>query len=89
MGEVGGGGGGGLKFKILETKNYESKLEFPWGEGGAKQKNFSWWGGGGGMDIFWNCTIYQTMKEFCYLIKSRVTQQLATKLTTREKEFLQ
>jgi len=32
---------------------YEAKLEFPGGCGGAKQKTFRW----GSMDIFWNYTI--------------------------------
>ena len=34
---LGGGGGGVLKAKCLEAM-YENKLEFPGGEGGAKQK---------------------------------------------------
>ena len=47
----GKGGGGVLKLKIFEAK-YEAKLEFPGGEGGAKQKTFC----GGSMDISWNYT---------------------------------
>ena len=49
-------GRGVLKVKLLEAK-YEAKLEFPWGMVGEKQKP-SMGGGGGGMDIFWNCTNY-------------------------------
>ena len=53
----GGGGGKVLKAKILEAK-YEAELEFPGGSGGCETKTFRPWGGGGGcMDIFWNCTI--------------------------------
>ena len=40
-------GRGVLKVKILEAI-YETKLEFPGGMGGAKQKNLLW----GSMDIF-------------------------------------
>ena len=36
-----GGGEGGLKAKLLEGQ-YEAKLEFPGGCGGAKQKNLLW-----------------------------------------------
>ena len=46
-------GRGGLKAKLLEGQ-YEAKLEFPGGCGGAKQKTF----GGGSMDIFWNYTLH-------------------------------
>ena len=46
------GGRGDLKAKLLEGQ-YEAKLEFPGGCGGAKQKTFC----GGSMDIFWNYTI--------------------------------
>ena len=45
-------GRGDLKAKLLEGQ-YEAKLEFPGGCGGAKQKTFR----GGSMDIFWNYTI--------------------------------
>ena len=41
-------GRGVLKTKLLEGK-YETKLEFPGGCGGAKQKTFH---GGGSMDFF-------------------------------------
>ena len=58
--------GGVLKVKILEAK-YEAELEFPGGGGvgDAKQKPFN--GGGGGMDIFWNCTLIN--KYFYFLVK--------------------
>ena len=42
-----------LKAKLLEGQ-YEAKLEFPGGCGGAKQKTFR----GGSMDIFWNYTMH-------------------------------
>jgi len=45
-------GRGDLKAKLLEGQ-YEAKLEFPGGCGGAKQKTFH---GGGSMDIPWNYT---------------------------------
>jgi len=45
-------GRGDLKAKLLEGQ-YEAKLEFPGGCGGAKQKAFR----GGSMDIFWNYTM--------------------------------
>ena len=47
-------GRGVLKVKILEAI-YETKLEFPGGREGAKQKTLC----GGSMDIFWNCTFLQ------------------------------
>ena len=47
-------GTGVLKAKVLEAKYEPSKLEFPGGRGGAKQKTFC----GGSMDIFWNCTFF-------------------------------
>jgi len=50
--EIPRGMGGGLKAKLLEGQ-YEAKLEFPGGCGGAKQKNLPW----GSMDVFWNYTI--------------------------------
>ena len=46
-------GRGDLKAKLLEEQ-YEAKLEFLGGCGGAKQKTFR----GGSMDIFWNYTLY-------------------------------
>jgi len=46
-------GRGDLKAKVLEGQ-YEAKLEFPGGCGGAKQKTFH----GGSMDIFWTYTLY-------------------------------
>ena len=52
-----GGGGGVLKAKFLEEM-YDNNPEFPGGEGGAKQKSFH----GGSMDIFWNCTVFSSMK---------------------------
>ena len=45
-------GRGDLKAKLLEGQ-YEAKLEFPGGCGGAKQKTSH----GGSVDIFWNYTI--------------------------------
>jgi len=42
-------GRGDLKAKLLKGQ-YEAKLEFPGGCGGAKLKTFR----GGSMDIFWN-----------------------------------
>ena len=47
---------GGLeepKFKAM----YQAKLEFP-----------DWWGGGGGMDIFWNHTIQHVCYCGCFLV---------------------
>ena len=46
-------GRGILKVKIIEAKYYEAKLEFPGGTG-VQNKIPSV---GGGMDIFWNCTM--------------------------------
>ena len=42
--------------KILEAK-YEAKLEFPRGARVQNKRLSVEGGGGGGMDIFWNCII--------------------------------
>ena len=50
--EFPGGWGTGI-WKIKKYKEmYEAFLKFPEGWGGVR------WGGGGGMDIFWNYTLY-------------------------------
>ena len=49
-------GRGVVKAKFLEAM-YENILEFPGGRGGgAKQKTFR----GGSIDIFWNCTLFNS-----------------------------
>ena len=47
-----------LKAKLLKEK-YEAKLEFPGGEGGAKQKTFH----EGSIDIFWNYTFKRLSRQ--------------------------
>ena len=46
-----------LNSKILEAK-YEAKLEYPRGRGVQNKKPSM--GGGGSVDIFWNCTIFSS-----------------------------
>ena len=45
-----------LEAKILEAKHSMKQNWNFWGEGGYKTKKPSV-GGGGGIDIFWNCTL--------------------------------
>ena len=57
---------GVLKAKCLEAM-YETKPKFS-EEEGCKTKNLLW-GGKGGMDIFWNCTIIT--KKKCSIEKGK------------------
>jgi len=64
-----GGGEGGLKAKLLEGQ-YEAKLEFPGGCGGAKQKTYR----GGSMDLFWNYTIVKFSVTVQFQIFTKTTR---------------